>query len=378
MLGWLRRWVKARESADGAGGEDVEVAPAPRAAVPASHAGQPPPRRRVPDAAATPEPEGDPRSPFAPLARALGVPVPAPLPDPETVEPDPVVEEAAARLMEHFRRNRPGPASAPSLSLRVLNLVASPDLEMSEMVRLVSADPALSAGLLTVANSVHYRGLEEIETVRAAVVRLGLEEVARVAGALAAKSLFNPRLKAELAAHAGRFAALYHRSITVANGAAFVALQRRGGRPDRAFLGGLLHDVGRSVALRSAVALAPAGGPPPPGDLLDRVLDRVHVEVGAECHQEWSMPQYLTVIAVRHHEPVIPADAEFADLHAVRLASALAHLRDHGMESRAAAEIVQSASALGMDVFAVRSVDAELREAGQRAAAAFGLEHARR
>ncbi|MFO0583391.1 MAG: HDOD domain-containing protein [Anaeromyxobacter sp.] len=324
------------------------------------------------------EPEGDPTSPFAPFAKVLGVAIPPPPADPDAAEPDAALEAAAARVLAHFQKNRPGPASAPSLSLRVLNLVATPNADMTEMVRLISADPALSAGLLTVANSVQYRGVQEIETVRAAVVRLGLEEVARVAGALAAKSLFNPKLKAEIAAHQDRFAALYHRSITVANGAAFVALQKRDARADRAFLGGLLHDVGRSVALRSVAALAFAGEAMPEGEALDRLLDRVHVEVGADCHQEWSMPQYLTVIAVRHHEPTIPAGAEFADLHAVRLASALACLREPTMAPRAAAEVAQSAQALAMDPYAVRSVDAELREAGQRAAAAFGIEPARR
>jgi len=364
MKGWLQRLLR--------GPADAAVAAPPPAAA------RPPAARRTSAPPPAPEPEGDPASPFAPFARMLGVAIPEPPPDPDTVEPDPALEEAAARVLAHFQKNRPGPASAPSLSLRIINIVATPNADMGELVRLVSADPALSAGLLTVANSVQYRGLQEIETVRAAVVRLGLEEVARVAGALAAKSLFNPKLKAELAAQASRFSALYHRSITIANGAAFVALQRKAARADRAFLGGLLHDVGRSVALRSVAALAFADVRMPEGDALDRLLDRVHVEIGAECHQEWSMPLYLTTIAVRHHEPAIPADAEFADLHAVRLASGLAHLRDPGAAPRAAAEIVQSAAALAMDPYTVRSVDAELREAGQRAASAFGLEPAPR
>ena len=369
MLGWLQRLLR------GPGHPPRAPTLAPRRPARAPIRGAPP-RPAQPDAAA--EPEGDLSSPFAPFARALGVNIPPPPPDPDTVEPDAALEEAAGRVLAHFRRNRPGPASAPSLSLRVLNLVASPEVDVAEMVKVVSADPALSAGLLTVANSVHYRGLEEIETVRAAVLRLGLDEVARVAGALAAKSLFNPKLKAELAAYASLFAALYHRSITIANGAAFVAMHRRGGRSDRAFLGGMLHDVGRSVALRSVAALSLGKEQVPEGLDLDRLIDHVHLEVGAECHQEWALPQYLTVIAVRHHEAAIPADPEFADLHAVRLASALAHLRDPGAEARAAAEILQSAAALGMNPFAVRSVDAELRDSSQRTASAFGIEPARR
>jgi putative nucleotidyltransferase with HDIG domain len=242
------------------------------------------------------------------------------------------------------------------------------------MVRLISSDAALSAGVLTLANSAHYRGVQEVETIRAAIVRLGLQEVGRVAGALSAKSLFSPKVKAELAAHRDRFAALYHRSLAVAYGAAFLAIQHRGGREDRAFLGGMLHDLGRAIALRSAAYLASAKEPFPDGPALDRALDRVHVEVGAECHQEWNLPQYLMVIAVRHHDREIPAEPEFADLHSVRLASALLDLRDERLAPRAAAVVAQSARALALSPFAVRTLDAELRDASQRVSSAFGVE----
>lgn len=366
MFGWFARLARSST----AGAATARGGPAPGAPSPSPSPSPTPSSGRA-------APADD--RPFAPFARALGLPVPPAPPDPDTVEPDPDDLALAGRVLEHFRRNRPGPASAPSLSLRVLNLVAAPDADVGDMVRLVSADPALSAGVLTVANSAQYRGREEIETVRAAVVRLGLDEVARVAGAIGAKSLFNPKLKAELAAYGPRFAALYHRALTVASGAAFTALQARGGRADRAFLGGLLFDVGKSIALRSVAALSLEDPATAPDEArIGRALDRVHGEVGAECHQEWQLPQYLTVIAVRHHERQIPAEPEFVDLHAVRLAGALLDLRDDDTAPRAAAEVVQSAGALGMSALAVRTLDAELRDAAQRVAAAFGIESARR
>lgn len=359
VRGWLGRLL-GRSAAGG------EVSP-PEPAAPPAPSPRPPPS---PAAPAAPEEDG----PFAPYARALGVEA-AP---PEPPEPGQEELELAARLLDHFQRNRPGPAAAPSLSLRLLNLVASPRAEVGELVRLISADPALSAGVLTVANSVVHRGVEDVETVRAAVVRLGLEEVARVAGAVGARSLFNPRLRAELAAHGSSFAALFHRALTVAGGAAALALQLPGGRSDRAYLGGMLADVGKSIALRSLVALAGEPGAAPAGPAAAaRALELVHLEVGGECHQEWSLPQYLTVIAVRHHDPEIPADPEFVDLHAVRLCGALLDLREPALAARAAREILQSAQALALGPRAVRAADAELKGAALRVSAAFGIEPGR-
>lgn len=375
MAGILRRlagWIGGRPATPARAASGPGAAPAASAAARAA----PPEAPRSPEVPATP---------FAPFAKALGVPDPmvaepaAATPEPEPEE-DPVELELAERVLEHFRANRPGPASAPSLSLRILSLVAAPEPDVGELSRLVSADPALTAGVLQVANSAAYRGLMEVETVRDAIVRLGFDEVARVAGALSARSLFNPRVRAEVARFRPAFAAVYHRALTVANAAAWEAMQVRGGRADRAFLGGMLHDVGKSVALRSVAALSldrhlavPAGGAP-----LERLLERVHLDVGGEAHQEWSLPQYLTVIAVRHHDPEIPGDPEFADLHAVRLAGAIADLRAGAaadvVARRAAAELVQSAGALGRSPLQVRSLAAELRDGEQRVASSFGIE----
>jgi len=352
LLGWLRQRIGgtpapgAVEQAPGPGGAEAPAAPGEGAAA---------------------------SSPFAPFARALGIPEPPPA----EPGPDPDLDEQAALVLGHFRQNRPGPASAPSLSLRILNLVAAPDADIGELSRLVSADPAVTAGVLTVANSALYRGVQEIETVREAISRLGFEEVARIAGALSARSLFNPRLKAELAAFGPRFGDLYHRALTVASGAAWQVMQGRAGRSDRAFLGGMLHDVGKSVALRSVAALALEGklALPEGGDRLSRLLDRVHLEVGGETHQEWNLPQYLTVIAVRHHDGEVPAGEDFADLHAVRLVAAVHDLRaEPAFAARAAAEVVQSAGALGISPNAVRALSAELRDTAQRVAVVFGLE----
>jgi len=375
VLGWLRRLLARGAARSSPEHRRHEVA-APRATPgldPRAGASAVPPALPA---------EADPGSapadhPFEPFARALGLAPPA--------EPPPLGEEAelaelalCERILAHCRSNKLGPASAPTLSLRILNLVASPNADVSEMARLISADPALSAGILTVANSVFHRGLSEIETVRDAVTRLGLDEVGRVAGALSARSLFNPRLKLELQAFGPGFAALYRRAIAIATGAAALAM-RTGARSDRAYLGGLLHDVGRTVALRAVADLAREGqlGLEPSDPRIERAVDRVHVDVGAEVHQEWQLPQYLTVLAVRHHDPAIPAAPEFLDLHVVRVAAAVHDLhRAPAAAWRAGRELVQSAAALHLHPTGVRALWSELRQAEEKVATGFGLEGA--
>ena len=353
MLAWLRRLLAGPD--------------APRPARPPTDA--PPPARP----AAAPAPDAA-ASPFAPFAAVLGLrPAGAPLPLDEAEEL--AVDELGRRVLERARAQKLGPASAPTLSLQVLNLVASPGAEISEMARLISADPARSAGVLKVANSAAVRGLMEIETVRDAITRLGIDEVGRVAGALAARSLFNPRVKTQLEGGGASFAALYKRAVVVATAAADLAMRVRA-RPDRAFLGGMLHDVGRTVALHAFLEGLPPAARPGPLDLqrMRLMVDRIHVELGAEIHQDWDLPQYLTVLAVRHHDAVVPGEEEFRDLHVVRLVAALHDLtHDDAVVLRAGLEVAQSAGVLGMSPVAVRAAFADLRQAEGRVQAAFGL-----
>ena len=53
-----------------------------------------------------------------------------------------------------------------------------PDLRVIEQV--ITSDQALSSQVLKIANSAFYRGLIEVGTVRAAIIRLGMREIGRI------------------------------------------------------------------------------------------------------------------------------------------------------------------------------------------------------
>ena len=77
----------------------------------------------------------------------------------------------------------------------------------------------------------------------------------------------------------------------------------------------------------------------------------------------WGLPQYLSAICALHHMPVVAAAPDNVDLHLVRLTSALSTLSEPLFAFRAMNEILQSADALKMDAFAIRSINTELKQA---------------
>lgn len=297
---------------------------------------------------------------FEQMHQLLGLPIPL---DTALTQGDEEDEsELAEQVLAHFRANQPAPTASQVTSLEVLNQVAKGDVPLATLTRLVQRDPALTVGVLKVANSPAFRGTQPIESLRDGINRLGAEEVARVAGTFAARALFQPQLKLEQRWLQSTFTRYHHEAMATAMVASELAQHRKGSRADLAWLAGLLHDVGRSCALRSLGGLMLGKGHLP-DDLVERVIDRVHVEAGGEIHQHWDLPLFATMAAVRHHELELPAEG-FADLHLVRLVSALVRYQTDSTRSEVAkAEVDSSAKALNLDGYALRTIWTDITRA---------------
>jgi len=354
--GWIARALRAFRRGEEPPGSEAEAPRSPAA----------PPRPAAPPSAAVeepapPSPAQEPDHAFAPFARALRVEIarePAPLGAEE--------EEAATRLAAKLAERVAASAELvafPAVALQIVEKVRDPKADATGVAGFISRDPALAADVVRVANSAAFRGVSEVESVRDGVARLGLEEVGRVASAVAARKLLDAP-----GADAGRRSALFLRAVAVATAAAGAALRQRGARSDHVWLGGLLHDVGRALSMQALRQLGAEGVEQLTSiHLAERVLDRIHVEVGAAAAKRWALPEWLQAICARHHDEA-PQPGE-VDLHLVRLTSALALLGEPLLGARAAREAAQSAAALGLGVPAVRALAADLRAAEQRAVA---------
>ncbi|MBI4510500.1 MAG: HDOD domain-containing protein [Deltaproteobacteria bacterium] len=238
-------------------------------------------------------------------------------------------EKLVHRVTEHFDKNRPALASFPSLAVRVVDLVEHPDVNVHRLVAEISRDPAISAAVLKTANSVFYHRGKDVEDLHTAVMRMGVREVAQIAAAVAGRSLFDTELRAEFQLFRGRWSALHASSLTAAFSASWFSLMHRVGRSDRAFLGGMLQDIGKSMALRSLSSLMVKGHVRArvSDPVVDRVLETVHVRIGADALAAWCLPPYLIEICLRHHDDELPEDPELAEAHLLRVISGLYRLR---------------------------------------------------
>jgi HD-like signal output (HDOD) protein len=190
----------------------------------------------------------------------------------------------------------------PPIVLRLLDLLASEDVEIRELVSLISSDPAFSAQILRVANSPLFGFRSQIDSLQSALVVLGLRRIRALTMTVATANHMKAVLKVEELSRCWRHM-LACALLTEELARACSAFE------ERAYTAGLLHDVGRlglllaypteyAELLRSADRNAL--------ELLDcerAKLGMDHCEAGGALAAHWNLPPDFQIIAARHHDP---------------------------------------------------------------------------
>jgi HD-like signal output (HDOD) protein len=186
--------------------------------------------------------------------------------------------------------------SLPEVALKIRRALAAEDVSVSEIARLLGADPALAARILRVANSaLFHRGGQPITSLRRAVAQLGHKMVRNVALSFAAQQVFIGYGSRPLR---DRVNGVWRHSVHTAVLAHLLARARTQLDPDEAFLAGLLHEVGKLYVLMRAkdhvTALAAEAA-------FESVLVAWHPRVGKAVIDAWELTPDLAN-AVGDHE----------------------------------------------------------------------------
>ncbi len=205
--------------------------------------------------------------------------------------------------------------AANSVRLPVFNLtaarvqqeVAREEANLALIEQLIVSDQALTAEVLRFSNSAFYKGLTQVATVRNAIVRLGINEVANIVMLVTHENQFrstDPFLND-----------LMHKLWRHALGTAMAAhwLARHcglNGVAPEAFFAGLLHDVGKLFILTVIDDLQHSGELPvkPAAALLMEAMDDLHTTHGYALMRHWNLPEKYSRIVRDHHGAAVEGD----------------------------------------------------------------------
>ena len=202
----------------------------------------------------------------------------------------------------------PNLPSLPSIAVQVLELAGKPDVDMAEIARVISKDPALSSKILRTVNSSFYGRSQHVGTISQALVILGLQSVKTLVLGFSLVTTLN-KTKASGFNHL-RY---WRRSIFAATAARTVATKMKLVQQEEVFLAALLQDIGMLVLNQvisaqygeiSAKAVTHA-------ELIkveQESLGLTHAEVGAILAEQWKLPPILATTVGASHDPTKVAD----------------------------------------------------------------------
>lgn len=244
--------------------------------------------------------------------------------------------------------------------------------DISEIERAIESDPALVAEVLRAANSAFFGGLSEVSSIRAAVLRLGLQRVANLVFLASEKSRYNAR-HPEIA---GLMRDLWHHASACALAAEWISRKVRFPQHgETVFIGALVHDIGKLFLLRvlDDMAREPEYAAVSP-ELIREMLDNAHTEVGHRLLVSWHLPEVFQTIVRDHHVDV--PDPGNIPLQIVRLANHACNKVGIGLRPQPEIVLgaVREAATLGMSEIAIAELEIILEDVmAQSVAAAFAL-----
>jgi len=202
-------------------------------------------------------------------------------------------------------------ATLPEITLKIIELVESPNSTAQDLNKVISNDPALCSRILKVVNSAFYGLPGQIGSINRAIVLLGLNAVKNISIAASLAKLFRGgSLTPEFSAKD-----LWTHSVTTATACKLIADHLKLGFADEAFLAGLIHDIGiiveiqydRHRLIEVVGRVKPDADGNPTGDWLaaeEEIFGATHQDFGQGLCEKWKFPKNFGLATGFHHRPL--------------------------------------------------------------------------
>ena len=201
-------------------------------------------------------------------------------------------------------------------------VLADPQSSLAKMGEVIEKDPDLTARLLRLGNSAFYGFSARLETVTEAISLIGIQQVQDLIVASSVVQTF-----AGVPPEFVNMEKFWEHSLACGIGARLLAIATRVPKPDKLFVAGLLHDVGRLVLYSQGPRKAQEifelcrAGRMLLRDAELKVLGFDHAQIGEALLGAWRYPRNLCHAVGYHHLPM--AAGSF------RTEAAFVHVADH-------------------------------------------------
>jgi len=221
-------------------------------------------------------------------------------------------------LIDKLKKDELVLPTLPKIAMKVRDAVADPDSNLGDISALITQDAALSARLIRIANTTHYSRAVRVESLQAAVTRIGMRQIKNIVMALAMEQLFvseNELISTYLAK------TWQHSTDVAAFAMAVFSLYQKSNKHtslqvDTLSLAALLHNIGTLPILTEADGYPDVFASP---EFLERAISDLHCHIGVAIVKAWNFSSDL-VESTRYYAKPDYNSAEISYLDFVRLA----------------------------------------------------------
>ena len=210
------------------------------------------------------------------------------------------IKQIFKEIIANFRAGKFVAPVMPQIVHQVQGVIKNATSNVDDVAQVVEKDAVLALRLISVANSPVYRGVQKIDNLKHAIPRIGLKETHNIIIAISVRSLYETKW----VRFKNLMDDLWHHSLACAYCAKLIAQELKLDEPERYFLLGLIHDIGKTLLLKSFTDIAQSETLNI--ELVKANLKEAHRNLGAGLLKRWGFgDDFIQVIL--HHE-----DTEFS------------------------------------------------------------------
>ncbi len=195
-------------------------------------------------------------------------------------------------------------SSLPAVTLQIIDLAEDPDVGAEDLLEAIRSDPALAMRLMRTVNSSYYALRDKVADLKQAIALLGFDEIRNLALTAYVSPLFR-----RTGGHRGYTRrGLWSHMVGTGMIAQRIAEESGRVRPQEAYLGGLLHDLGiilidQYLNQRFCQIIDTLTEGAPLCDVENSILGFDHTVFGEYVAARWNLPEHVTKAIGCHHSP---------------------------------------------------------------------------
>ncbi len=237
------------------------------------------------------------------------------------------------QILKSFIQKSENLPTVPKIANKIISLTNDPMLSIDGLKNIVERDPAISAKILSVANSSFFGFPVHTRVLSDAIMRIGFKQVKSIAFGLSILTIFGGSKTTS------NYKRVFNHSVAVGLSARLMSRHLQLDFEEDIMSDGLLHDLGYLVLDRYSPDIFQkiTGANQNALSLLEAektILDCTHADVGYWLAEHWKLPETTFHACLYHHAPSL---ARRNEKHVATI-----HIADHLVSSGILSPIEQN------------------------------------